>query len=481
MDDDPGAVLSKLFTVAKSDPILWDRILRALQTATEGFAAPQDGEPKQPMGEYFTELEVRGVLLYYLGVAEYTMASVDRKDVGEALRLWTECRNLLSDVGGSNASLARRCATTDLAKHYFQEMLESKELDATVLSKLLESDSGFERNDALGFLGAIYAIQENSKESKNVLRPQFKYAITILDDGIPDNDGWGFACLQEILAHHCDLKNSAVALSFLCQPDLVTEALYFPADVSFLTEVPSESGIDRQRVLARLLTLGRDINERVQQQVSDCSQQLQRIQIARSYFKSLQDDFQNSHSGNSEVTDPDPVTAAAYGLVEQRLNSLAQSHTTEIDTDNFPMQKVCRGRTSDGKHCRKLCNFGDIFYVCVYCTNKDMCEECLNRLRDPRSSDEFAACSPKHKWLKVPGYGDKSLVSIAMANKGALVNVPVVGTASEDEQIFEVRYPGQEKVELKEWKESLAKQWIDRYKSPGFDVQASEKEHQIAI
>lgn len=464
LDDDPGAILSKLFTVAKSDSILWNRIVCALETATAGSAASLDGRPKKPTEEHFAEVEARGVLLYYRGVAAYTMAPVNREYVGEALRLWTECRHLLSDVGGSNASLARRCSTTDLAKHYFQDMLENKDkdIDVTALSTLIESDSGFERSDALGFLGALYAMRGNMDESKKALRPKFDYAIQILEDDTPDNDSWGFLCLQETLATHCDFKNSAVALSFLCQPDLVTEALYFPRDGSFLKQYPAESGMDGQQLLSVLLALGREINETVQKQVPDSSQQAQRIETARSYFKSLQDAVEKSHSGKSGLADSDRVTAAAHNLVKQRLDSLAHSHMTHIDTDHFPMPKSCDGRTSDGRHCRKLCSFGDTFYVCVYCSNKDLCEDCLKRLRDSRSSDEFAACSPMHKWLKVPRYGEKSIVSIAMANAGALVHVPIVKTAAEDEQIFEIRYADNEQgevIKLRAWKDSLAAEW----------------------
>lgn len=486
LDDDPGAILSKLFTVAESDQILWERIVRALELATAESTAGHFGVPKKPMKECFAEVEARGVLLYYRGVAAYTKASDGMEYVGKALQLWTECRKLLSDVGGSNASLARRCATTDLAKHHFQDMLKKKHenLDVTALSALLDSDSGFEGSDALGFLGVLYAIRGDMDESKKVLRPQFEYAIQILEDDTPDNDCWGFSCLQETLAQHGDLKNSAIALSFLCQPDLVTEALYFPADGSFLKEYVAQSGMDSQQLLSELLALGRAIIETVQKQVPDSSQQVRRIETARSCFKSLQDAFKKPCSGKSESADSDRVTAEAHNLVEQRLDSLAQNHTTQIDVDHFPMQKTCDGRTSDGRHCRRLCSFGDTFYVCIYCTNKVLCEDCLKRLRDSRFSGEFAACSPMHKWLKVPRYGEKSIVSIAMANADALVHVPIVETAVEDEQIFEVRYADHEMGEvttLGGWKENLIAEWNVDSKSLGFDVQKGGKEDKIHV
>lgn len=134
----------------------------------------------------FEEDECRGVLLYYRGVAAYTYkaSSEGTEPVKEALRLWEECHEQLSGLGGDNAFVVRKADITNLAKHYFQSTMEKHDMSYVEELTRLASDSS-SNQEPTGLLAALYAHRGDKQKSKAVLLPQVTNALHILSDEIP--------------------------------------------------------------------------------------------------------------------------------------------------------------------------------------------------------------------------------------------------------------------------------------------------------
>ncbi|KAF7377195.1 Goodbye domain-containing protein [Mycena sanguinolenta] len=405
-DPDHDAIVSKIFTVAMEDLDLLTKIVHIMETATT-IPVPS---------EVHVEGEMRGVLLYDRGVAAYMykVSPQGTEPISEALRLWGECREQLSDVYGRNAFFVKQHATEALAKHYFQSMVDGQHLDhVKALEQLADDDSGLWDGDSTGFLGALYALRGEQEQSKAGLRPRIKLALQILSDNIPDNDRGGLSGLFKTLAQHLDFENAATALSLLGQPDLMTEALYFEAK-----DIMDDNGVDKQEVLDIVTKLAKETIQVVKTQVPDASCQIQRIEAAKEHIDSLitatgtkyeveanvdREARESEDHGEGEQADPDSKTTTAHCLLQGRLSTLHQMHTPQIDTAALDWIWSCDG-TPDGKKV-------GIFYI-----------------------------GPRAKSLKVPRK---------------------VRAVEGDEMVLEICYAedGSQELMVEEWKKKLAEEW----------------------
>ncbi|KAI1085491.1 hypothetical protein F5B20DRAFT_5575 [Whalleya microplaca] len=461
----------KMFTVAKGDPDLLKRIVRAMEMATAMTALNKDRAVEKNRDHLFAEDETRGVLLYDLGVAAYTykVASDGTETIGEALRLWKESRNLLSNVGGYNASIARQDATTALAKHYFQDMMDGKHQEhAGTLDALTEADSKDSYGDAASFLGTVYAFYDKSK-AKEYFVGWMRQAFQILSDDIPDNDWLGYALVQRTLETCQDFENAAVALSLRGLPDLVTDALFFEAK-----DIVRENGVDKERLLDMVTKLAKETIQVAKSQVPNFSQQIRRIEAARAHVDSLVDaagikpkpeaDGDHSEAGGSEIQGIQGILTASeldiafvHDLLDSRLSTLQRIHSPKIDMEDLHPW-FCDGRTPDGRRCENITNFGDEFYHCIYCDDRDFCGGCFARLRDPIYATGITACSAKHRWLRMPPQGGPMYVG----SQAKSVRLPrEVRPTKDDECVLEICYDenGGEEITVEAWKEALAREW----------------------
>jgi hypothetical protein len=254
-DAEHHAVVFKLFTAAKPDPHLLKLIARALEIAT-ALPGPErdDGtaETLRGLGGY-AGVEVRGVLLYDRGVLAYTYGAIPSSEntsdpVGEALRLWRSSRDQLAKVDGRNASVARRDATAALALHYSELMLEGNNLDHLGKIAELATDGRSDAPDvwlghAVGFLGALYALQGESHRARTVLGRRVRHALQIQSDDMPENDAFRFLVQRKTLEQARNFESGALALALVGQPNLVREALlYFEA-----RDMAAEEVLDREK------------------------------------------------------------------------------------------------------------------------------------------------------------------------------------------------------------------------------------------
>ncbi|EGR45332.1 uncharacterized protein TRIREDRAFT_111202 [Trichoderma reesei QM6a] len=278
-----------LFTLTKEDPNLLKAIVAAMRQATDNLMSSTARASQE--GERYAQDEARGVLLFHRGFAAYMygVTSGGAEPVNEALRLWTEARDVLALVGGSNALMTRQLATEALANHYFQIIMDGlQQLDhgdaLTKLTELADSDpdSNFYQSDAIGFLGVVSVLRGNREAARSRLRPRMKQGLQILSDDILDNDTSGLALVQKTLEHDLDYKNAAVALSLRGQPDLVMEALCFEA--GDITEVDGES---KQRVLGLVSALAEQVVRHAKAQAPDSEQLIERIDTAKEYIEAL--------------------------------------------------------------------------------------------------------------------------------------------------------------------------------------------------
>ncbi|KAI0139513.1 hypothetical protein F4776DRAFT_592485 [Hypoxylon sp. NC0597] len=473
-DAEHDVVVSKMFTVTREDPDLLRDIVRAMEKATATPAISADRTTEIVGDDLFAEDEARGVLLYDRGVAAYTYkVSPDGTEaVSEALRLWRESREVLSNVGGENAFTVRQDATTALAQHYFQSMVDGNHLDHVgALSRLAEAESNVYQGDATGFLGAVYALHGKKEQAKAALVGRMRQALQILSDDTPENDPVGFSTIQKTLEQYQDFDNSAIALSLQGQPDLVTDTLHFEAK-----DIVEDDGVDKERLLATVTKLAEETIQVAKAQAPNVSQQIQRIEAAKAHVDSLLAAAETKskpevNGDNSEVQKPesqggqgkpavlDLETASAYRLLESRLSDLQKTHSPQINFLAFQWWWTCDGRTPDGKHCENMVNFEREFYHCMYCSNRDFCSECLERLRNPDSGAGITACSPKHRWLRVPPHGSPLYVGL----RAKSVRMPrEVRPTKDDESVYEVCYDedgGGREIELEAWKEMLATEW----------------------
>ncbi|ROW03872.1 hypothetical protein VPNG_07303 [Cytospora leucostoma] len=446
LDELHGAISTKMFNVVKGHRDLFIGIVRAMETATKKPASGGDRTEELDEDKRFEEDETRGVLLYYRGVAAYTYKESPEgtEPVREALRLWEECRRQLSDVGGSNSSVVRTAAITDLAKHYFQSMVESRALNHINELEKLASDSSSNDNP-VGFLGALYALRGDKQQSKEVLLPQVTHALEILSDETPDNDYDGFSLLYTTLMHYGDFVNADIVGDFE----------------------------DKEAVLEKLKQLAQETIQVAKDKFRDSSQQIQRIEAAKEHVESLiaateakyeaemADDIEAKRSedqGDGVPTSPDFTTSTAHQFLQSRLSALQEKHSPGLNTDDIAAW-TCSGRTPDGERCKKQGEFEKNLYHCIYCFSRDFCEDCLRRLRDSTSCVEITACSAEHRWLRLPPMGGDMYGG--MWPESVLVPTDV-RPVEDDERILEAHYAsdgGGQKRKVEEWKQALADEW----------------------
>ncbi|KAI0593663.1 hypothetical protein F4775DRAFT_577003 [Biscogniauxia sp. FL1348] len=447
---DHDALVFYMFTTAKEDPDLLKELIRIMQMAAAKPAPHEDGTTKTVSeDDRFAEDEARGVLLYDLGVAAYTYkVSPEGTDpVNEALRLWMESREVLAKVGGPKASVARSNATSALAKHYFQSIVEGSHPEhLEALTKLAEDESDVYGNNSAGFLGALYTLRKDKDQAREVLVRQVKQALQILTDETPENDAVGLSTVWNAMGGYEDWENAAIALSLLGQPDLVTEALCF--EVGDIGDSDSE---DKQKVLDMVTKLAKETVRVVKIQVPDVGKQHQRMEASKAHVDALMAAAQQANA-------PEPVTRVAHNLLQTRLSDLVQFHTPKLNSRDFRWGWCCDGRTLDGKMCKNGIDFEKGFYHCTYCSSRDFCRDCLERLRDPKS-DLITVCNPKHRWFWVPPWGDDMYVGV----KTKSVRVPSsVKVVDGDDQVLMAYYDEDrvgEEIEVEAWKERIAREW----------------------
>ncbi|KAL6863653.1 hypothetical protein J3F83DRAFT_745169 [Trichoderma novae-zelandiae] len=461
-------LVSMLFTIAEDDGSLLRDVVAVMEKASDNLMPDKSSPARATQGdERFADAEARGVLLCHRGFAAYTyrVSPGGAEPVNEALRLWRETRDLLANVGGSNALVTRQRATTALAKHYFQSILDGLQQDyhdaLTKLSELADPDRNFYQSDAIGFLGVASVLCGNRELARTVLKPRIKQGLQILSDDILENDTLGLALVQKTLQHYQDFENAAVALSLLGQPDFVTEALCFEArDV---TDVDGES---KQRVLNMVSALAEELIRDVKAQVPDSSLQAQRIDAATAYVETLvaaaeADRRKTKHGVDANGDDEKPSVhdfevAYSYRLLRSRISPLR----TELNTRLTPWTlNFCEGRTPNGGGCAKWTTSEEDFYHCVYCSNKAFCGDCLARLRNPGSGVKISECSAKHKWLQIPRVGDDMFVG----GKAKSVRLPMdLRALEDDDRILKALYAEDgrgEEITVEAWKERLATEW----------------------
>ncbi|KAI0161747.1 hypothetical protein GGR52DRAFT_138239 [Hypoxylon sp. FL1284] len=444
-DTDHDDIFFKMFTVARKDPSLLRAIVRAMEMATP----PEESTAEQGENEQYAQKEARGVLLYHRGVAayKYKIPSERTGAVRMALQLWEESYMLLSNVGGRNAFMTQRYASTASAQHYFQSMVDGEHLDHTTsLEELADADSRFLFSNALGFLGTVYVLRGKKEDAKAQLGSRMKYALQILSDDTPDNDRLGLLIIK--LASQCfrDFNNTAIALSLLGQPDLVTSALYFEAG-----DITGGPGINEEELLDMVTKLSKEIIQIAKATVPDVSEQTRRIEAAKAHVDSL---MNTASEGQNEQE------SSAHNLLCARLTDLRQKHTPKVDMSAFSWNWKCSGRTKEGRLCKILASFGDEFYHCIYCWSETFCRDCLTRLRspDPDSTTEITTCSDKHTWLRVPPFGEPMYVG----EKAKSVRIPKeVRPTQDDQHILEICFDesGGREITVEEWKEALTEEW----------------------
>ncbi|KAI8262200.1 hypothetical protein K4K53_012378 [Colletotrichum sp. SAR 10_77] len=414
LEDGYDSLIWGVFRSAKENSGLLKKIMKSIETATALLY--RGNTDKMPSVQYVDD-EIRGMLLYYQGVGAYNfgVSTNGRDPTEEAIRLWTESRDFLKRCGGPSALRARSKATSALSNHYFEKLLDGglQHEHIKALTKMAKDDSEITNIDmeSTGLLGALYARNNDREKAREVLRHRVKEALQILSDDIPENDYVGFDMLfQNFLQCH-DLEDAAIALSLLIPPDTVTNALQFsPED---LKEVRPE---DRQRVLEVVITLAQDIIQATRAQIPDLYKQYQRLDAARAYFEDLvaTDESKDNDEDNGLVetenaadgeTKPTPNRGEATLHAHSLLRSRLFEPEIEIYMANVRWGAHCDGSGPDGKKCTNLANRDQNFFHCTHCANRDFCEECLARLRDP-DSDSMVVCSPKHQWLRIPPQGD---------------------------------------------------------------------------
>lgn len=456
-DSDHDHIMSKIFAVSRGHRDLFKAIIQALETATANFELGEYRASEPLSDARFAEEESRGVLLYYRAIAayKYKVSPGDTEPVGIAVKLWMDCRDQLSGVGGSNASVVRQDATRELAKHYFHNMMDGEHRDDIgMLSELADVDSKIIITDPSSYLAALYALRGDRAQSRVILGPRVEFGLEILSDNEPENDRAGLYLISNTLLQYGDLKNAAIATSLKGQPDLVTEALHLEAqDVAEVDEA------EKGRGLEILTKLSRETIKAAKTQVPDASQQLQRLDAAKLHIESLLGDKKINIDARDDYGGHESTVLVCITALANRLSALRRAHEPDLDKTLIYATRSCDGRLQDGRQCGFKADFHEEFFHCIYCVDKDFCADCFRRLRDPHDSVLITACSPQHRWLRIPPLGHDMYVG----PRAKTVRIPSEVRALEsDEKILEILYAeegeGQE-IRVEEWKAALAKEW----------------------
>ena len=247
-----------------------------------------------------------------------------------------------------------------------------------------------------------------------------------------------------------------MALSLAGQQDLLTEALYFTAeDIGECT--------DKDKQLALVTNLAKDIVQEAKTAVPDASMQMQRMEHAKNHVDSVVTEASNqvktvtTKDRDETLISLEPTSDIAYRLIQTRLSELVQFHRTVLNLTSGKRMWWCDGLRPDGRPCENEADFEAEFYQCVYCLNRVFCQGCLTRLRGSEPHT-ITVCSAKHQWLRMPPWGEDTYVGL----KAKSVRVPrTVEHADGDERILKAHYSedGGEEITVEEWKDRIAKEW----------------------
>lgn len=439
-DPDHDSTISKMFTVAEGD----DELLKALVAAIEKSTDPLESDPDQATDMSreirFAVQEARGVLLYHRGMTvAYRTSSKDAKSVAKALTFWEECREELRIIGGYVASTTRTNATSQLAKYYFQSLLQDQGLTEPfdALSKLADEDSSNEGEDPAGFLAVLYALRGEREKAKEKVSRRIKIALDILSDDQPQNDFLGHRALFKWLAFYQDLDNAAAALTLMGAPDLVTNALEFDN-----YDILDEDEPGKPRIMELLKYVGKKVSQAVKRNVSDSSQQIRRIEVAKEQIEGL--------------VDTDSTTSKVNAILKARISTLQQEQDSVLKDAKERYGWYCNGLGPPGTICDKESDFDNEFLHCIYCASCDFCTDCFKKLRE--QSTPAMQCSAEHVWIKLPRQGS----DFYRGFEAKSLRVPVVRPVEGDRSVLEARYDGDQEIQeitMEAWKTGLAKEW----------------------
>lgn len=449
---DNGDFIPRMFTLASEKLDTLKSVVQAMERATP---RPRPGTESDEANPILND-ESGGVLKYYRGLAMYIyrheVAPETVDPFREALRLWEECYDQLSNVDTYNANSIRKSAKVKIAQHYFEDMLARERLDEVEkLAQLARSENQAQGEwewEASGFLSALYAHHGDTSHSRAALVRKIKLGLEVLSDETPQNDDIGFSILWGVLVQHGDFVNATIALLLCISPDVLANALAFSSE-----DVRDSEGQHNQRLLDVVRKLADKTLEAIRSQLSETSPQHQRLKVAREHIDTClsaiisSDDALDGDKGQNQLTFHDSETVAACRLIQERLRT-SQEHIAEVSDWEWS----CDGRTADGKKCPKT-----EVYHCVYCPNIDFCDDCLGRLRDPeRCPDmESTVCSSKHRWLKLPLPSS----GLYVGPQAKSLRAPKVQQRHEDHQILEVSGFGDATVNVKDWKADIARAW----------------------
>lgn len=441
-DNDHNSIIAKMFTIAEGDPDVLKGVVAALERATAPTALQEGNIAEAPKGDHFAETESRGVLLYHRGIIEaYRLPQTGTSPGQNALAFWRQSRDELSTVGGYIAPTTKAYATTQLSKYYFDNLMTGQgpleHMES--LSKLAEEESSVERSYTTGYLAVLHTLRGDAEKARSSLSRRVKIALQVLSDDDPDNDYWGYSSLFRSLGFIHDFHNSAAALAFMGQPDLVTSSLRF--QVSDINE--GEAG-QKAEIMENIRDICKDLLQTVKTQVPDSSQQAQRVEIAKQHIDAL------------AATDSQSSKHTAFTLVNNRISDLQETYKTTLDSYRpWYNGRTCDGLGPPGTRCTKDRDSNREFFHCVYCTDKDFCYDCLKQLRE--SSSPSMQCGAQHEWIKVPRQGSDFYCGLQAKS----VRVPRLRRFNEDEKVWEAYYPDEdvEELTLEAWTLALAKQW----------------------
>ncbi|KAK6836019.1 hypothetical protein PG987_006514 [Apiospora arundinis] len=443
-DDSHDAIITKIFTVAKSDKPLFEDIGHALEVATAPSDYSTHLDASVDSNDKFAEDEARGVLLFDRGLAayHYKIATVGSEPNMEAVKLWKACREQLRRVGGERASTTRKAVTTALSKCYFQSMSEGNHSESLEeLERLTDAGSLGTMPMPAGFLGALHAARGDEERSRKPLSRSMMFSLQILSDDREENDIFGFFGILQTSLRLQDLRNSAVALSLCGVSDLVTECLAFEGE-------PQKQ------------SLASGIIHQVKSRVPNSKEQLARVQVATEHIQTVLDD---------KMTSLDDEPRKTYSEMKFNLEHLlSKIKSDEVDV-RLEGRDYCSGTKEDGRQCRQKWDSEHDMYQCFYCFDTIFCERCWAKLVGdpgaavPAGADIFQ-CSSKHKWLKVPRTGSDMYVGPKATHLRIPTDVRPArkrdGTDDCDDRVLEICFDGNaEEITLQAWKEQLETSW----------------------
>ncbi|KAG5817395.1 hypothetical protein H9Q74_000654 [Fusarium xylarioides] len=448
-DSDHDDLFPMMFAVLREDHDVLQRVVSIMVYGSSLFETlDKSNAAKSPNAtDNFAEEGAHGILLYYAGIVANTHKTLrdSRGSVFESTNLWTASRNNLTEIRSDNAIMARSNASSALARHYFQLMLGDNQLKYTSKLEELKSDDLDHNDEAVGLLVAIHALRDQSGIAQKLLKSRLNLAMNILSDDTPDNDYLGFYVIHMAAGAYQDLENAAIAMSLLGQPDLVTDALHLEDEAIGLPD-----GFSRIPVLEVFHNLARETISVAIAKVPNVTEQYRRIQAANVYIENEIKTWKSSgKDANQDVVQE--ATSIAYDLIKRHLNQVDLEATPHWSRD---------GRTADGKHCKKQADFrSGEFYHCLYCWDRDFCQDCFNLLRDPASS-VITVCNAEHKWLQVPAQG----TTFYVGRRAKAVRRPSGFESTEDGHILVACYDQNQgdtssEITVQEWMKGIKKQY----------------------